>query len=100
VQTKQAAYGDSVGRSGQILRVLYPGGVPVEALFDALLVVRVLDKLSRIATDRDALGESPWRDIAGYALLGSERVERRHEAAKDRRPLPTPIPGPGAPRTP
>jgi hypothetical protein len=35
-----------------------------------------LDKLFRIATARDALGESPYRDIAGYGLLGAARAER------------------------
>lgn len=73
VAEKNAAYGDSVTRSAGIMRVLYPDGIPVDAYGDALLVVRVLDKLSRIATDRDALGESPWRDIAGYALRACER---------------------------
>ena len=68
VERKSAAYGDSVTRSSQIMRILYPDGVPVTAYRDALLVVRVLDKLSRIATDRDAFGEDPWGDVAGYAL--------------------------------
>lgn len=72
VAEKNAAYGDSVTRSADIMRVLYPDGIPVSAYKDALLIVRVLDKLSRIATDRDALGESPWRDIAGYALRACE----------------------------
>jgi len=76
VERKQAAYGDSFGKAGAIMAILYPAGVPVERLDDALAVVRVIDKLFRIATDRDALGESPWRDIAGYALLAVRRVEQ------------------------
>lgn len=76
VAEKQAAYGDSFGKAGAVMRILYPDGVPAEKLDDALTVVRVLDKLFRIATDRDALGESPWRDIAGYALLSVARAER------------------------
>lgn len=76
VTMKQAAYGDSFGRSGEVLAILYPQGIPVEAYGDALAIVRVLDKLFRIATDRDALGESPWRDIAGYSLLAVRRVEQ------------------------
>lgn len=76
VETKQAAYGDSFSKAGAILRILYPDGVPLEKLDDALTIVRILDKLFRIATDRDALGESPWRDIAGYALLSVARVEQ------------------------
>lgn len=83
VEKKQAAYGDSFGKAGQVMRILYPDGVPPTKLDDALTVVRVLDKLFRIATDRDALGESPWRDIAGYALLSIQRAEAPKAAAKD-----------------
>lgn len=75
VEKKQAAYGDSFGKSGEVMRILYPDGIPPGKLDDALTVIRVLDKLFRIATDRDALGESPWRDVAGYALLSVHRVE-------------------------
>lgn len=75
VDKKQAAYGDSFGRSGEVLRQLYPEGIRPEQYDDLLAVARVLDKLFRIATDRDALGESPWRDIAGYGLLGVARAE-------------------------
>lgn len=75
VERKQSAYGDSFGKSGDVLRLLYPGGIPPEKLDDALTVVRVVDKLFRVATDRDALGESPWRDVAGYALLATRRAE-------------------------
>lgn len=73
VETKQQAYGDSFGKSGEIMRQLYPQGIAPEQMDDALAVVRVVDKLFRIATDRDALGESPWRDIAGYGLLGAAK---------------------------
>lgn len=75
VAEKNAAYGDSFARSGEVMAVLYPNGIAPGQMADALAVVRVVDKLFRIATDRDALGESPWRDIAGYALLAVERVE-------------------------
>jgi hypothetical protein len=69
VGEKQAAYGDAVSRTEKILRVLFPSGIPESQFSDALLLIRVVDKLCRISTDKDALGESPWRDIAGYALL-------------------------------
>jgi hypothetical protein len=75
VETKQNAYGDSFGKSGDVMRILYPNGISAAQVDDALTVVRVLDKLFRIATDRDALGESPWRDVAGYALLSVKRVD-------------------------
>jgi hypothetical protein len=69
VEAKQQAYGDSFGKSGDVLRILYPNGVRVDQYGDLLAITRVLDKLFRIATAKDALGESPWRDIGGYALL-------------------------------
>ena len=70
---KQLAYGDSFGKSGEIMRILYPNGITLEQMDDALTVVRVIDKLFRIATDRDAFGESPWSDINGYSLLSLGR---------------------------
>lgn len=74
VADKQVAYGDSFGRSGAILRILYPDGISPEKLDDAMTVVRVVDKLFRIATQRDALGENPWADIVGYGLLSVART--------------------------
>lgn len=81
VAQKQAAYGDSFGRAGAVLRILYPLGIAPDQLDDALAVVRVVDKLFRVATDRDALGESPFKDICGYSLLAVARVEREKAAA-------------------
>jgi hypothetical protein len=79
VDTKQKAYGNSFGKAGNILRELYPDGISPEQMDDALTVIRIIDKLFRIATDRDALGESPWRDIAGYALLSVKRTEKKNQ---------------------
>lgn len=81
VGEKQAAYGDSFGKSGDVLRILYPNGIPAAQYDDALCVTRILDKLFRIATDKDALGESPYGDIAGYGLLGVKSSERKAAAA-------------------
>jgi hypothetical protein len=75
VETKQEVYGNSFGRSGDVMRILYPDGVKPEQYDDMLATVRIVDKLFRVATDRDALGESPFRDIAGYGILGAHRTE-------------------------
>lgn len=83
VQEKQAAYGDSFGKAGKVLAILYPEGIPLAKLDDALTIVRVIDKLFRIATDKDALGESPWRDICGYALLSIAREEMPNQVRSD-----------------
>ena len=70
VKEKQEAYGDSFSKSEEIIKVLYPNGVKPENYRDLLTITRIIDKLFRIATRKDAFGESPYRDIAGYALLG------------------------------
>lgn len=78
VAAKQRAYGDSFNRAGGVLRVLYPRGILPDRLDDALAVVRIVDKLFRLATAPDALGESPGIDIAGYGML----LAARHRAAR------------------
>jgi len=77
VQEKNAAYGSSFAKCGDFMRLLYPNGIEASQMEDALLLVRIFDKLQRIATDRDALGESPYRDIAGYGILGASLHEQR-----------------------
>lgn len=79
-QMKNLAYGDSFEKSGELLKLLYPKGIHPEQYRDALAIVRVIDKLFRIATRKDAFGESPWKDIAGYGILGAVSDERAVEA--------------------
>lgn len=69
VQTKNDAYGDSFSKAEDVLRILYPDGVDTKQYKDFLTVVRIIDKLFRIATYKDAFGEDPWEDICGYAIL-------------------------------
>lgn len=73
VARKQLAYGDSFGRSGDVLRQLYPQGIQPPQYDDLLTIARILDKLFRIATEKDAYDENPYQDIVGYGLLGMGR---------------------------
>ena len=75
VQKKNDAYGDSFAKTDKFLELLYPDGIKVEQFSDALCLVRIFDKQMRVATNKDALGESPYRDIAGYAILGVAKEE-------------------------
>lgn len=87
VDEKNAAYGSSFAESHKILSVLYPDGIAPEQYTDALATIRVIDKLFRIATNKDAFGETPWQDIAGYAILGiANAANRREEAERDEDP--------------
>lgn len=75
--TKQAQYGDSVGTAPKILALLYPDGVCVGQYGDLLTIVRILDKLKRIATANADDPEDAWLDLAGYAVL---RLAHRTDA--------------------
>jgi hypothetical protein len=70
VDRKQKEYGDSWGKAADILRVLYPDGVKPEDYHYLLGIVRVIDKLARIANGNQG-EENAWADIAGYGILGS-----------------------------
>ena len=86
VQEKNEAYGDAFLRVGEILRVLYPEGIGLDQYDDMLAITRVLDKLFRIATDKDAFGETPWQDICGYAILSIARdnAKRKDQPKQER----------------
>lgn len=65
-ETKNKAYGN---QAPAVLRALYPRGISVEQLDEALWVARCVDKLCRIANGAGgSLGEDAWRDLMGYAL--------------------------------
>lgn len=69
LQVKNAAYGSAFEKTTEILKHLYPKGIPLDSYKDVHVIVRVLDKLSRIAQNNDPLGEDPWKDICGYSIL-------------------------------
>ena len=78
VQAKQIAYGDSFSKSGAVMRIFYPNGISPRQMDNALTIVRVIDKIFRVASapeSGDPMGESPWRDICGYSQLATAREE-------------------------
>ena len=82
LEEKAKNYGPSFKAVAEIMRVLFPNGIPVAAYGDAGLMIRVLDKFARLAYSKrredDALWgtlvdrENPWKDILGYAALAVE----------------------------
>jgi len=74
---KDKAYGRAWVKVADFMRLLFPEGIKPEQYVDALLIVRVFDKLMRIATDKNAFNEDAWRDLAGYGILGASRKEKR-----------------------
>lgn len=78
VDEKNQAYGNAFLESEKILKILYPNGVKTEQYLDMLAITRIIDKLFRIATHKDAFGESPFKDIAGYGILGVANEREGH----------------------
>jgi len=82
VMDKQKAYGDSFSKAPQIMKVLYPNGISPDQMDSALTIVRIIDKLNRISTNKnDLMGENPFMDIVGYSLL--EVMKRKPFMFKD-----------------
>ena len=75
ILAKREAYGNAFNDAPQILKQLYPQGVSPEQYTDLLTIVRILDKLYRIANQ--AKTEDPWQDIAGYAILALEKAREK-----------------------
>lgn len=73
VDRKNAAYGDSFAKSGDVLAILYPDGVKPSQYRDMLAITRIIDKLFRWANHRD--GENPADDLAGYGIVAGGKEE-------------------------
>jgi hypothetical protein len=82
VEEKQIAYGDSFGKAGKVLEILYPNGIKIEDYQDVLTMVRIIDKLFRIANNKNAFNEEPYKDIAGYAILGTANAKENTKNGK------------------
>ena len=76
VDEKNMAYGDSFHKSAIVMLALFPNGIPTEKYTDALAIVRIVDKLFRLANKKDAFGEDPMEDIAGYAIVSTGPEEK------------------------
>jgi hypothetical protein len=70
VTEKNQQYGAAFRQTATILEQLYPDGIKPGQYEDLGLVIRILDKLSRIT--HGASSRENWDDVAGYGILGSE----------------------------
>lgn len=75
VGQKDEAYGHAItDGTVAILKVLYPKGITPDKYSDLPLMVNIINKMLRISRgDKTAFSESPYKDIAGYSLLGYEK---------------------------
>jgi len=82
VDSKNKGYG-GIQRVTDVMLILYPNGISVKQMPDALLIVRMLDKINRITGgDKRAFEENPYKDLAGYGLLGHAMFEQEKVDSK------------------
>lgn len=84
VERKNASYGNSIGKSSDLLRTLCPDGIPVTIFHRAHVLIRVLDKVSRLFSPNINYLQAmdAWNDIQGYCVkarqLEGEYFEDKH----------------------
>lgn len=83
---KNEAYGSAYALCATFLELLFPQGVHPTRYTDMLLLVRMFDKQMRIARRKDAFGESPYRDLAGYSVLGVHKDTPFEKKEEDKGP--------------
>ena len=81
LEQKEAAYGNAYDKSEEYLKLLYPGGIKPCHYRHLLFQVRIFDKLMRIANNKEAFGEEPYKDIAGYGTKGYQRELKEKDEA-------------------
>lgn len=78
LEKKNAAYGNAFNKTTEHLNLLFPDGVVPEQYSDLMFIVRILDKLNRIANSSLLPPEEgkldAYRDISGYATLGIKAI--------------------------
>ena len=68
VDRKNAAYGNSIHDTAQIVRIFYPKGMDPEQYDDVMFIIKIIDEMFCITTQKDC-GKSPYENIAIYAIL-------------------------------
>lgn len=76
VDKKNAEYGSSFEKVDQIMAILYPNGISVPQLKNASILVRILDKVVRVANGNQG-DENAFNDLAGYGILMSAEPTKK-----------------------
>jgi len=70
VKEKNREYGSAFQKVSHILSILFPNGIPTNKYHDVAILIRVLDKVCRIASANDKdVKKDAWLDLTGYGLL-------------------------------
>lgn len=76
VDQKNKQYGNAINDTEDFLRLLYPCGIAPSDYKNIGILVRIFDKIKRIANGNKG-DENAYMDIAGYAILMSKIKEEK-----------------------
>ena len=76
IEKRKQYGGGALERSSAVLTLLYPDGIQPDQYPDAMSIMRVVEKLSRIAGGNQG-DENAWVDIAGHGMVAGAISERR-----------------------
>jgi hypothetical protein len=78
LEKKNRAYGGSFNKTTEHLKLLFPDGIVEEQYSDVMFIIRVIDKLSRIANSSLLPPEEgrldAYLDVNGYSFLGIKQI--------------------------
>jgi len=78
LEKKEEAYGSAFDKVGEFVKLLYPEGVQPHQYTDMLFCVRMFDKMMRVANNKKAFNEEPYKDMTGYSFLGWRKEKRTY----------------------
>jgi hypothetical protein len=78
LEKKDRAYGSSFNKTADHLKILFPDGIVDDQYQHMMFIIRVLDKLARIANSSLLPPEEgcldAYLDINGYSILGIKKI--------------------------
>ena len=77
LEKKNHSYGNSVARSADMMRALFPCGMGIQVYHRVHFMIRIFDKLCRLASPNIRREEAvdAWKDIVGYGMLALRQEE-------------------------
>jgi len=75
VEEKNVQYGDSYANTQKFLDILYPESIPVEKFSDIVCIIRIFDKLKKVAAQVESDEENPYADLIGITIRMADNQE-------------------------
>lgn len=81
LDSKQKQYGsEAIPAVEEMMKILFPQGIPSEKIGESILISRILEKLCRITFGDGSGDEDAFADIQGYGMIGSAEGKFKEEA--------------------